>query len=77
MPNSSLADSLPLHIYIRNIHTFTAFVLAIIIRIRIVPLVAEYTDPASTDITPQTEDTNTMLPTDEAFRRGCESWLKW
>jgi hypothetical protein len=45
---------------------------------RIVPLVAAYMDPTFTaDITPQTEDTNTMFPANEAFRRGCESWLKW
>jgi hypothetical protein len=44
---------------------------------RMVPLVAAYMDPRFTDTTPQTEDTNTMFPADEAFRRGCESWLKW
>jgi len=45
---------------------------------RIVPLVAAYMDPTfTTDTTPQTEDKNTMFPANEAFRRGCESWLKW
>jgi len=43
----------------------------------IVPLVAAYMDPTFTDTTPQTEDTNTTFPADEAFIRGCESWLKW
>jgi hypothetical protein len=41
------------------------------------PLVAAYMDPPLLiDTTPQTEDTKTMLPADEAFKRGCASWLK-
>lgn len=32
-------------------------------------------DPTFTDTTPATEDTNTMLPADEAFKGGCASWL--
>jgi hypothetical protein len=30
-----------------------------------------------TDVTPQIEDTKTILPAPEAFKSGCASWDKW
>ena len=46
-------------------------------QLSMLPLVAAYMDPTMLiDTTPQTEDTKTLLPADEAFKRGCASWLK-
>ena len=46
-------------------------------QLSMLPLVAAYMDPAMLiDTTPQTEDTKTMLPIDEAFNRGWASCLK-
>ena len=41
-----------------------------------VPLVKPYMDPQSIETTPATEEMKTMLPDPEAFRKGCESWLR-
>ena len=38
------------------------------------PLAEQYKDPTLTANTPATDDTKTMLPAPEDFRRGCASW---
>jgi hypothetical protein len=44
----------------------------------IAPLEAEYIGyPMLTDVTPQMEDTKTILPAPEAFKSGCASWDRW